>query len=144
MPGLVEKVGEIIFTKVKQRQVNKFNNLLKKEGIITGVSTQCSSSQTGRQAGYHPPGDSTTSQAVSTASQEGSMASQAGSQAVSLPGDSASSQASSEIPWEGSSLAASQAVSLPGDSTSSQASSTVSPSSIPLNSSRQASSNPGR
>ena len=37
--GFVEKVGEIRFNKVKQRQLNKFNNLLKKEGNITGVST---------------------------------------------------------------------------------------------------------
>ena len=34
--GFVEKVGEIRFNKVKQRQVNKFNNLLRKEGNITG------------------------------------------------------------------------------------------------------------
>ena len=32
----VEKVGEIRFHKVKHRQVNKFNNLLRKEGNITG------------------------------------------------------------------------------------------------------------
>ena len=32
----VEKVGEIRLNKVKSRQVNKFNNLLKKEGNITG------------------------------------------------------------------------------------------------------------
>ena len=42
----VEKVDEIRFTKVKQRQLNKFYNLLnKKEGNITGVSTQLNSSQ---------------------------------------------------------------------------------------------------
>ena len=29
--GFVEKVGEIRFNKVKHRQVNKFNNLLKKK-----------------------------------------------------------------------------------------------------------------
>ena len=32
--GFVDKVGEIRFTKVKQKQLNKFNNLLnKKKGI---------------------------------------------------------------------------------------------------------------
>ena len=46
--GFIEKVGEIRFNKVKLRQVNKFNNLLKKEGNITGISTQFSSSQAGR------------------------------------------------------------------------------------------------
>ena len=56
--GFIEKVGEIRFNKVKHRQVNKFNNLLRKEGNITGVSTQLttfSSSQAGRQAGTFPP-----------------------------------------------------------------------------------------
>ena len=56
--GFVEKVGEIRFNKVKLRQVNKFNNLLRKEGNITGVSTQLtafSSSQAGRQADRFPP-----------------------------------------------------------------------------------------
>ena len=50
--GFIEKVGEIRFNKVKPRQVNKFNNLLRKEGNITGVSIQLtafSSSQAGRQ-----------------------------------------------------------------------------------------------
>ena len=43
--GFNEKVGEIRFIKVKQRQLNKFSNLLnKKEGNIT-VSTQPNSSQ---------------------------------------------------------------------------------------------------
>ena len=38
--GFVEKVGEIRFYKVKHRQVNKFNNLLRKEGNITvGIHT---------------------------------------------------------------------------------------------------------
>ena len=42
-------LSEIRFNKVKQRQLNMFNNLLiKKEGNITGVSTQFSSSQAGR------------------------------------------------------------------------------------------------
>ena len=49
--GFIENVGEIRFNKVKYRQVNMFNNLLRKEGNITGVYTQLtvfSSSQTGR------------------------------------------------------------------------------------------------
>ena len=48
-----EKVGEIRFTKVKQRQLNKFNNLLnKKEGNITRVNSSQNlvASQAGRQA----------------------------------------------------------------------------------------------
>ena len=37
--GLVDKVGEIRFTKVRQRQLNKYNMLLnKKEGYITRVN----------------------------------------------------------------------------------------------------------
>ena len=39
--GFIEKVSKII-NKVKQRQVNKFNHLLRKEGNITGISTQFS------------------------------------------------------------------------------------------------------
>ena len=46
--GFIEKVGEIRFHKVKYRQVNKFNNVLRKEGNITWVSTQFSPCQTGR------------------------------------------------------------------------------------------------
>ena len=59
--GFIEKVGEIRFTKVKQRQLNKFNNLLnKKEGNVTGVSSLNSSqslvsSQAGRQVLTLPP-----------------------------------------------------------------------------------------
>ena len=38
--GFIDKVGEIRFTKVKQRQLNKFNNLLnKKEGNITRANS---------------------------------------------------------------------------------------------------------
>ena len=52
--GFIEKVDEIRFIKVKNRQVNKFNNLVKKEGNITRGSSQTiifSSPQAGRQAG---------------------------------------------------------------------------------------------
>ena len=57
--GFIEKVGEIRFNKVKLRQVNKFNNLLRKEGNITGVSTINSNnssraSQAGRQVPHFP------------------------------------------------------------------------------------------
>ena len=51
--GFIEKEGEIRFNKVKIRQVDKFNNLVKKEGNIIGASSQIttfSSSQTDRQA----------------------------------------------------------------------------------------------
>ena len=56
--GFVEKVGEIRFTKVKQRQLNKFNNLNKKEGNITrfNCSPNLVGSQAGRQALSFPPG----------------------------------------------------------------------------------------
>ena len=57
-------------------------------------------SQAGRQAGFHLPRDSTTSQAVSAMSWEGGSlaASQAGSQADShLPRDNVSFQASSTV-----------------------------------------------
>ena len=84
--GFVEKVGEIRFNKVKQRQLNKFNILLnKKEGNVTRVSTQFSSSQAGRQVPH--PRDSATSQAVSTPPWEGLVTSQAGRQVLTfLPG----------------------------------------------------------
>ena len=110
--GFVEKVGEIRFNKVKNRQVNQFNNLLRMEGNITGVSTQLttfSSSQAGRQAGSHLPRDSATSQAVSAVSpnsphsqenlsHEGSslVSSQAGRQSgTHLPREIATSQEAS-------------------------------------------------
>ena len=56
--GFVDKVGEIRFTKVRQRQLNKYNMLLnKKEGSITRVNatnltnSNNLASQAGRQAG---------------------------------------------------------------------------------------------
>ena len=50
--GFVEKVGEIRFTKVKQRQLNRFNNLVnKKEGNITRFNSSPKLSFPGRQAG---------------------------------------------------------------------------------------------
>ena len=54
--GFIDKVGEMRFTKVKQRQLNKYNILLnKKEGNITrdNATTNPSNlaSQAGRQAG---------------------------------------------------------------------------------------------
>ena len=58
--GFIEKAGEIRFIKVKNRQVNKFNNFVKKEGNITRGSPEAvtfSSPQAGRQAGrYSFPG----------------------------------------------------------------------------------------
>ena len=98
----IEKLVEIRFTKVKQRQLNKFNNLLnKKEGNITGVSMQLNSSQglvtsqAGRQASAHLP------------SGEGSnLASQAGRQVGTQLASQAGSQASAHLSLgEGSSLA---------------------------------------
>ena len=86
-------LGEIRFNKVKNKQVNKYNNLIRKEGNITGLTTTFSSSQAGRLMGRQAgaPQDSTASQEASTVpphstpsqespSQEGnSLVSQAGS-----------------------------------------------------------------
>ena len=94
--GFVDKVGEIRFTKVKQRQLNKYNILLnKKEGnitranAITPTNTANLASQAGRQdSALLPPG-------------EGSNPSQAGSQAGALlpAGEgSTSSQAIAHLP----------------------------------------------
>ena len=89
--GFIEKVGEIRFNKVKHRQVNKFNNLLRKEGNITGVSTQLTTfslSQAGRQVGrgqcYFPGSQCSLPNTSIVASQAGRQAgspssSQAGS-----------------------------------------------------------------
>ena len=59
--GFIDKVSEIRFTKVKQRQLNKFNNLInKKQGNITRANATIWSnnlaSQTIRQASASPPG----------------------------------------------------------------------------------------
>ena len=98
--GFIEKVAEIRFHKVKQRQVNKFNNLLRKEGNITGVST-LSCSHAGSQAG-----DSAASQEASTIPPNRLVAFQAGRQAgAHLHGDSTASQAVSTVTRGGSSLA---------------------------------------
>ena len=80
--GFIDKVGEIRFTKVKQRQLKKYNILLnKKEGNITRANATTNPSNLGSQAGRQ----------VSTAlpSGEGSNLSQAGRQAVALlpPGE---------------------------------------------------------
>ena len=92
MPGFIDKVGEIRFTKVKQRQLNKFNNLLnKKEGNITRANSPNLASQAGGQA-LLPPGEGSNLVAQATQSGrqagallphgEGSNLSQAGSQVV--------------------------------------------------------------
>ena len=69
--GFIDKVGEIRFTKVKQRQLNKFNILLnKKEGNITRANSLNSTnlaSQTGRQA-LLPPGEGSNLAAQTTQS----------------------------------------------------------------------------
>ena len=61
--GFIDKLGEIRFNKVKQRQLNKFNILLnKKEGNITRANSLNSTnlaSQAGRQA-LLPPGKEVT------------------------------------------------------------------------------------
>ena len=102
----IEKVGEIRFNKVKQRQLNKFKNLLnKKEGNLTRVNSslnlissqagRCSPSPRGRKHSISFPGS------CSPSPGEGSslVASQTGRQAGTyLP------------PGEGSNLVTSQAV----------------------------------
>ena len=131
--SFMKKVGEIRFNKVKYRQVNKFNNLLRKEGNMTGVSSQLTafSSQTGRQVPTLLGSVILPRQSVDPP-WEGLVASQAGRQAgAHLPGDSATSQAVSTVSRGGSSLVASQAgrqagSHLPGDNTTSQAVSTIS------------------
>ena len=60
--GFINKVSEVGFTKVKQRQLNKFNTLInKKQGNITRANATIWSnnlvSQTIRQASTSPPGE---------------------------------------------------------------------------------------
>ena len=90
--GFIDKVGEIRFAKVKQRQLNKYNILLnKKEGNITRANTTTNPSnlvsQAGRQASaLLPPG-------------EESNLSQAGRQALLPPGEGSNlSQAGTHLP----------------------------------------------
>ena len=74
--GFIDKVGEIRFNKVKQRQLNKFNNLQnKKEGNITRANSLNVASQAGRQAGAHLPpreGSNLAVQAIHSFRQAGS------------------------------------------------------------------------
>ena len=74
--GFINKVSEIRFSKVRQRQLNKFNNLVnKKEGNITRANainiTQSNNlgSQSARQASAFPPGEGNNT--TQTNSQEG-------------------------------------------------------------------------
>ena len=88
--GFVDKVSEIRFTKVRQRQLNKFNILInKKEGNITRANainlTNNLTSQAGRQA------------SISLPSRESSNPSQTGRQAGTLlPSGEGSNQAGSQ------------------------------------------------
>ena len=90
--GFVDKVSEIRFSKVRQRQFNKFNILInKKEGNITRANainlTNNLASQAGRQASTSLP------------SREGSNPSQTGRQALSFPpGKEATRQAVRQAP----------------------------------------------
>ena len=93
--GFIDKVSEIRFTKVRQRQLNKFNILInKKEGNITRANainlTNNLASQAGRQASASLP------------SGEGSNPSQTGRQALSFPlGKEATRQAVRQAPpWQ--------------------------------------------
>ena len=73
--GFIDKVGEIRFTKVKQRQLNKFNNLLnKKEGNITRSNSPNLASQAGRQALLSPgEGSNLAAQATQSGRQAGTL-----------------------------------------------------------------------
>ena len=88
--GFIDKVSEIRFTKVRQRQLNKFNILInKKEGNITRANainlTNNLASQAGRQASASLP------------SREGSNPAQTGRQAGTLlPSRERSNQAGSQ------------------------------------------------
>ena len=92
--GFIDKVGEIRFTKVRQRQLNKYNMLLnKKEGNITRANAinlfNNLASQAGRQASASLP------------PREGSNPSQTGRQAGTLLPSregSSSSQATALLP----------------------------------------------
>ena len=122
--SFIAKLGEFRFNKVKQRQLNKFNNLQKRKEIWLGYlhnlallrqagrfppswgecyfpGSQHSppwSGFPGRQAGSHLLRDSTASEAVSAISRRKQFSGfSAGSQA-SPPRDSSSSQASSAVP----------------------------------------------
>ena len=86
--GFIDKVGEIRFTKIKQRQLNKFDNLQnKKEGNLTRANSPNLAFQAGRQA-LLPPGEGNNLAAQATQSgrqagtllphEEGSYLSQAG------------------------------------------------------------------
>ena len=116
--GFIDKVGEIRFTKVKQRHLNKYNILLnKKEGNITwaNATTPTNSnnlaSQLGRQASTPLP------------PREGSNLSQVSRQAGTLlpPGEGSNlSQAGTLLPlWEGSSSSQAIAYLPPGEGSSS-------------------------
>ena len=124
--GFIDKVGEIRFTKVKQRQLNKFNNLLnKKEGNITranSLNSQNLASQAGRKAGtLLPPGEGSNlvAQATQSGKQagahlplgEGGYLSQAGSQAsqASQASQVVSSQPGAHLPPGEGSISMAQA-----------------------------------
>ena len=116
--GFIDKVSEIRFNKVKQRQLNKFQNLVnKKERNITRVSNN-NSPQAGnnlvasRQAGTHIPsgeGSNTplASPLLSPGEGDGPRASQAGlgTHLLSGEGSNSSPQATAHLPpKEGSSI----------------------------------------
>ena len=88
--GFIDKVGKIRFTKVRKRQLNKYNMLInKKEGNVTRANSNNLASQAGRQA------------STSLAPGEGSNPSQTGSQAGALlpsKEGSSSSQAIAHLP----------------------------------------------
>ena len=121
----IDKLSELRFLKIKERQVNKFNRLLlKKEGNITWLCSphagrQAGSSQdgsTGSKAANASSPQAVSSQAVSTNSQGDST----------VPPQAGSSQAESASP-QAASASSSQIGSSQAVSTDSQGDSTVPP-----------------
>ena len=85
----IDKVKELRFSKVKERQVRKFNNLLsKKEGNITCISIPCTVRQAPPAAGAsptHQPANRQAALATRASTQEANN-SQAGRQVTSTTG----------------------------------------------------------
>ena len=132
MPGL-HRQSEIRFTKVKQRQLNKFNNLInKKQGNITRANATIQSnnlvSQTIRQASASPLGEDNNT--LQTNSQAGTNPNLPPAIAHLPPREGSNSLlATAHLPSEGSSFSQATALLPTGEgSNSSQATALLPPS----------------
>ena len=121
--GLIDKVSEFRFTKVKQRQLNKFNNLInKKQRNITRANATIQSnnlvSQTIRQASASPPlGEDNNT--LPTNSQAGANTNLPPAIAHLPPrGGSNSLPATAHLPSEGSSFSQAATAHLPSEGSS--------------------------